>query len=90
MKPQPAPRPVVAAPKPQPAAKAVAVAAAPQPAPKPRVAQAEKRETQGSTSGEMRTAYSATAAAPSSNNLLAGAQPVVPAGTFDQRWSAFR
>ena len=90
VKPQPAPRPAVAASKPQPAAKPVAVAAAPQPAPKPRVAQAEKRETQGSTSGEMRTAYSATAAAPSSNNLLAGAQPVVPAGTFDQRWSAFR
>jgi len=36
----------------------------------------------------MRTAYSATP--PSNNNLLAGAQPVLPAGTFDQRWSSFR
>jgi murein L,D-transpeptidase YafK len=89
---QPAAKPVAiaAAPKPQPAPKAVAAAAAPpQAAPKPRVAEAEKRETRGSSAaGEIRTAYSATP--PSNNNLLAGAQPVVPAGTFDQRWSAFR
>jgi hypothetical protein len=87
LKPQPAAIPVAiaAAPRPQSAPKAVAATAAP----KPRVAQAEKRETRGSpAAGEIRTAYSATT--PSNNNLLAGAQPVVPAGTFDQRWSAFR
>jgi murein L,D-transpeptidase YafK len=91
VKPQPASKPVAvaAAPTPQPAPKAVAVAAAARPAPKPRVAQAEKRETQDSAAaGEMRTAYSATP--PSNNNLLTGAQPVLPAGTFDQRWSSFR
>jgi hypothetical protein len=37
---------------------------------------------------EIRTAYSA----PQSNNngLLSGAQPVVPAGSFESRWTAFR
>jgi len=37
---------------------------------------------------EIRTAYSA----PQANNdgLLSGAQPVVPAGSFESRWSAFR
>jgi murein L,D-transpeptidase YafK len=37
---------------------------------------------------EMRTAYSAPA--PSQGGLLSGAQPVVPAGTFEARWSALR
>jgi hypothetical protein len=37
---------------------------------------------------ELRTAYSA--ARPSTNGLLAGAQPVVPVGSFDSRWSGFR
>ncbi|HEY5380512.1 MAG TPA: L,D-transpeptidase family protein [Pseudolabrys sp.] len=37
---------------------------------------------------EMRTAYSTPRA--SGNGLLAGAQPVVPVGSFDARWSAFR
>ena len=38
---------------------------------------------------EIRTAYSAT---PQANNsgLLSGAQPVVPAGSFDSRWTALR
>jgi murein L,D-transpeptidase YafK len=38
---------------------------------------------------EIRTAYSA---APQANNsgLLSGAQPVVPAGSFDSRWTALR
>jgi murein L,D-transpeptidase YafK len=40
------------------------------------------------TSQEMRTAYSAPA--PSKGGLLSGAQPVVPAGTFEARWSALR
>jgi murein L,D-transpeptidase YafK len=73
---------------PQPKPKVVA-ANAPQPSPKPRVKQAEKSETQGAPSaGEMRTAYSAPQ--PNANGLLAGAQPVVPVGTFDSRWSALR
>jgi murein L,D-transpeptidase YafK len=38
--------------------------------------------------GEMRTAYSAPVATKS--GLLTGAQPVVPAGSFESRWSAFR
>ena len=37
---------------------------------------------------EMRTAFSAPPA--SNNGLLAGAQPVVPAGTFDNRFSGLR
>ena len=49
------------------------------PAPKP----------QGPSQPEIRTAYSAT---PQANNsdLLSGAQPVVPAGSFDSRWTALR
>ena len=49
------------------------------PAPKP----------QRPASSEIRTAYSAT---PQANNsgLLSGAQPVVPAGSFDSRWTALR
>ncbi len=37
---------------------------------------------------EVRTAYSAPPA--SNNGLLTGAQPVVPAGSFDSRWTALR
>jgi murein L,D-transpeptidase YafK len=37
---------------------------------------------------EVRTAYSAPQ--PSNNGLLSGAQPVVPAGTFESRWTALR
>jgi hypothetical protein len=36
----------------------------------------------------MRTAYSTPPA--SNNGLLSGAQPVVPAGTFENRWTALR
>jgi murein L,D-transpeptidase YafK len=76
----------------KPAPKAIAAA----PAPKPPVQQAQARpakpETQGATSNEIRTAYSAPQPQQqqSTNGLLAGAQPVVPAGTFENRWSAFR
>jgi murein L,D-transpeptidase YafK len=80
--------PAAPRPKPHEAPKAVA-AAGPTPAPKPRLAQTEKSETQGAQSqGEIRTAYSA--AAPAQNGVLAGAQPVVPAGSFDSRWSGLR
>jgi murein L,D-transpeptidase YafK len=37
---------------------------------------------------EMRTAFSAPP--PNKSGLLSGAQPVVPAGSFESRWSAFR
>ena len=89
VKPHEVPKTVAGAPAPKPATnaappKTVAYVAAP----KPQVAHAEKSETQGSQpSGEIRTAYSAPQPA---NNLLAGAQPVVPVGSFDSRWSALR
>jgi len=37
---------------------------------------------------QMRTAFSAPP--PNKSGLLSGAQPVVPAGSFESRWSAFR
>jgi len=55
--------------------------ALPQPAPQPQVKQADKPKT------EVRTAYSAS---PPPAGTLPGAQPTVPAGSFDARWSAFR
>ena len=38
---------------------------------------------------ELRTAFSTTPA-PASASVLSGAQPVVPTGSFDSRWSGFR
>jgi murein L,D-transpeptidase YafK len=60
-------------------------------APKPRaVKQADKVEPQrAANEREMRTAYSAAPPA-SSNGLLSGAQPVVPVGSFDSRFSGLR
>jgi len=52
-------------------------------APKPQVRKEDK-----TPAPEIRTAYSAPAA--SNNGLLTGAQPVVPAGTFENRWTALR
>jgi hypothetical protein len=37
----------------------------------------------------MRTAYSSPPPA-NNNGLLSGAQPVVPAGSFESRWTALR
>jgi hypothetical protein len=54
----------------------------------PHVKQADKNEAPRVPEREMRTAYSAPPA--SSNGLLAGAQPVVPVGSFDSRWSGLR
>ncbi len=80
----PAVRTASVPPKPQDAApKAVAEAAPPL-----RLKQADKNETPRAPEREMRTAYSAPPA--SSNGLLAGAQPVVPVGSFDSRWSGMR
>jgi len=80
-------------PKPQDAApakpKAVAVADnVSETAPKSRVKQANKDETPRGGDHEMLTAYSAPPA--SSNGLLSGAQPVIPVGSFDTRWSGLR
>jgi murein L,D-transpeptidase YafK len=76
--------PVVPRPKPQEARKVIANAAPPKP--KPPVVQVEKSEPQA-PAAEIRTGYSAPQP---SNNLLAGAQPVVPVGSFNTRWSALR
>jgi murein L,D-transpeptidase YafK len=53
----------------------------------PRAKQADRNEPPRMPEREMRTAYSAP---PASNGLLAGAQPVVPVGSFDSRWSGLR
>jgi hypothetical protein len=57
-------------------------------APQLRLRQTDKNDTPRSSDPQMRTAY--TAPAPSGNSTLSGAQPVVPAGSFDSRWSGFR
>ena len=57
------------------------------PAPAPAVQQARKDDK--SPAPEMRTAYSSPPPA-SNNGLLQGAQPVVPAGSFESRWTALR
>jgi murein L,D-transpeptidase YafK len=56
---------------------------APKPRPAPAPSEAAPSDTQ-----EMRTAYSTPPAR--TNGLLAGAQPVMPVGTFDSRWSGLR
>jgi len=63
--------------------KAVAEAAPPL-----RLKQADKNDKPRASDPEIRTAYSAPQAA--TNGLLTGAQPVVPVGSFDSRWSGFR
>lgn len=57
-------------------------------APPLRLKQADKNEAPRGSDPQMRTAYSAPPA--SDNGILAGAQPVVPVGSFDSRWSGFR
>jgi len=70
--------------KPQPAQQAAAM-----PALRPRLKdEASAQPSRSAQPQEMRTAYSAPP--PSNNGLLAGAQPVIPAGTFEARWSALR
>jgi murein L,D-transpeptidase YafK len=74
--------------------KAVA-ATAPEPAKEPakqRTAKADKPDVADDApraeGRQMRTAFSAPPA--SNSGLLTGAQPVMPTGTFDSRWSGFR
>jgi murein L,D-transpeptidase YafK len=62
----------------------------PAPALRPRLkeeAAAAPQAKQPEPSREMRTAFSSP---PAQSGLLAGAQPVMPAGSFESRWSAFR
>ena len=58
------------------------------PTPAARTPQARKDENSTPPEPEMRTAYSTPPA--SNNGLLSGAQPVVPAGSFENRWTALR
>jgi hypothetical protein len=51
-------------------------------------AQVAAAKPQAAREPEMRTAF--TAPPPARSNMLSGAQPVVPAGSFESRWSAFR
>ncbi len=60
---------------------------APAPVPAPSVQQARKDTKPPAP--DMRTAYSSPPPA-STNGLLQGAQPVVPAGSFESRWTALR
>ncbi len=79
--------PVVLHPQTHVAAKPKAVATnVPAPAPTPQKQQARKQAPPPAP--EMRTAYSTPPA--SNRGLLAGAQPVVPAGSFEARWTALR
>jgi hypothetical protein len=74
--------------KPQDAASAEpTVVAKNAPAPAPAVQQARKDDK--SPAPDMRTAYSSPPPA-SNNGMLQGAQPVVPAGSFESRWTALR
>jgi hypothetical protein len=56
--------------------------------PQLRLSKQDKNETPPQSDAQMRTAFSASP--PATNATLTGAQPVVPAGTFDSRWSGFR
>jgi hypothetical protein len=60
----------------------------PHDAPPLRLKQADKNEAPRGTDPQLRTAYSAPPAG--DNGMLTGAQPVVPTGSFDSRWSGFR
>jgi murein L,D-transpeptidase YafK len=53
-----------------------------------RLRQADKNDSPRAAEPQMRTAYTTPAA--SSSAVLSGAQPVVPTGSFDSRWSGFR
>ena len=78
----PHPKAHPAAPKPTAVAKAEPAA---KPAPKPQAVQPAPQKKQAEP--EIRTAYSAQTP---SNGLLSGAQPVMPTGSFNARWSALR
>lgn len=78
-----------------PAAPKAVVRNVPQPDPKPaaipqvKEADAQSKPTEAAPVPQMRSAFSGTPRTTSSG-MLAGAQPVVPTGTFDGRWSGLR
>jgi murein L,D-transpeptidase YafK len=78
--------PIALHPKPREAVKPKAVATnVPTPAPQKQQA---RKQAPPPAAPQMRTAYSTPPA--SNNGLLAGAQPVIPAGSFEARWTALR
>ena len=79
------PHPARVAARPQHPAKTV-TRNVPEPEPRPAVRQAKQQPV--APQPQMRTAYSAPA--PSSIDLMTGAQPVVPTGSFDSRWYGIR
>jgi murein L,D-transpeptidase YafK len=86
-KPQAAPvfRTASASAQPAPVKPQEAAAEAP---PQLRLKRADKNDAPHASDPQIRTAY--TVPPPSGNGTLPGAQPVVPAGSFDSRWSGFR
>jgi murein L,D-transpeptidase YafK len=72
-------------PKPEPKPEAVP-AEVRQAAANPSTSDTQARPEQKEPEPQMRTAF----APPSSNGLLSGAQPVMPAGSFNSRWSGLR
>jgi hypothetical protein len=56
--------------------------------PQLRLSKQDKNDAPRQSEPQMRTAFSAPPA--NTSGMLSGAQPVVPAGTFDSRWSGFR
>jgi hypothetical protein len=89
--PRPAKRAAHARPATRPAATQTAAAKAKphesRPAAKPQVAAGNRPVKQAAPQPEIRTAYSGPAPTPV-NGMLTGAQPVLPAGSFEARWSA--
>ena len=82
--------PTVPHPKPREAGslKPDAVANSPAPGPAPPVQQGRDHQKMLASTPGLRTAYSAPP--PSDSGLLTGAQPVIPAGSFEGRWAALR
>jgi hypothetical protein len=76
------------APKPAPQTKVAAEPKKPElrPAVKPEPQVADAKPQPSAPEHEMRTAFQA----PAKPSTMSGAQPVVPAGSFESRWSAFR
>jgi len=74
----------------QPHKPTVQAATSPMPALRPAVKEetAAAKPQQPAEPHEMRTAY--TQPAPAQPSTMSGAQPVMPAGSFESRWSAFR
>ncbi|MGC2826095.1 MAG: hypothetical protein WA322_17955, partial [Pseudolabrys sp.] len=65
-----------------------AVANSPAPGAAPPVQQGRDHQKMLASTPGLRTAYSAPP--PSDSGLLTGAQPVIPAGSFEGRWAALR